>query len=525
MLLSEGEVAFDTLVIHTQSSAWVSYSPENKEGVQEYNDALHNVIDELERKHILFHLGDETIMEKYARVEGCELVIGTQRYKRIILPPYKVLFDSTKKLLDEFSKAGGVITTACDIQENDIVDNPDVTYTMRRFDGFDLHYFVNTTKNYQCINIRKGTGILNIRTGETENFKSEYTLCPMDSVVVIDEEKKTADYSVAEKNLEILLLDGEWEVKSCDYNAVALDYCDYWFDGELIEENGYVLDIQQKACNLKRRVDLKMRFSLNVGDVPEVCYLVCETPEIFRIFVNEKEVDKKDCGYYLDKSFRKIDIAEYLVSGVNDITFLCDFVQSDEVYQNMEKAFKFEGYRNKLTYDMEIEGIFVVGDFDVRTNGVFEKLDKDAVRYSGDFEIVKKKSCVELRHMEANGYPFFAGEITFEKTVNLEHCDYKLAFNKKGINVIRISINDMYADTLIWNPFEADISGYLKKGENKITITLVNNLRNLLGPHHLAEGESYAVGPGSFYREPTVFNKDNRDIWDDNYCFVEFGIE
>ena len=46
---------------------------------------------------------------------------------------------------------------------------------------------------------------------------------------------------------------------------------------------------------------------------------------------------------------------------------------------------------------MEIEPIYIVGDFSVRTDGSFEKLEKDAVRYYGDFVIDKPaaevKSC------------------------------------------------------------------------------------------------------------------------------------
>ena len=78
-LLTEGEVKYDTLLIHPQSSAWVLYDYFKNEGLDELNDAFIAKIDALEAKHILFHLGDETIMERHARVEGASIVIGTQR--------------------------------------------------------------------------------------------------------------------------------------------------------------------------------------------------------------------------------------------------------------------------------------------------------------------------------------------------------------------------------------------------------------------------------------------------------------
>jgi len=57
-----------------------------------------------------------------------------------------------------------------------------------------------------------------------------------------------------------------------------------------------------------------------------------------------------------------------------------------------------------------------------------------------------------------------------------------------------------------------------------VKITLVNNLRNLLGPHHLKVGESYVVGPHSFFKESCVWNGNAEKQWDDDYCFVTMGI-
>ncbi|NCQ30203.1 MAG: hypothetical protein GW802_22750, partial [Armatimonadetes bacterium] len=74
-----------------------------------------------------------------------------------------------------------------------------------------------------------------------------------------------------------------------------------------------------------------------------------------------------------------------------------------------------------------------------------------------------------------------------------------------------------------WRPFEANLDGLLQPGENEFVLELTNGLRNLLGPHHLEEGESYAVAPPSFYKEPSVFGCAGQ--WNEGYCFVEFGVE
>ena len=61
-------------------------------------------------------------------------------------------------------------------------------------------------------------------------------------------------------------------------------------------------------------------------------------------------------------------------------------------------------------------------------------------------------------------------------------------------------------------------------GKTKIRLTLTNNLRNLLGPHHLKEGESYCVGPFSFFKENCLWNGNAQDGWDNDYCFMGMGI-
>ncbi len=40
-------------------------------------------------------------------------------------------------------------------------------------------------------------------------------------------------------------------------NVLTLDRCDYYFDGELQEKNGYVLNITERANALERALELQ----------------------------------------------------------------------------------------------------------------------------------------------------------------------------------------------------------------------------------------------------------------------------
>lgn len=95
----------------------------------------------------------------------------------------------------------------------------------------------------------------------------------------------------------------------------------------------------------------------------------------------------------------------------------------------------------------------------------------------------------------------------------------------RGINSIAVKVNDLVFNTIIFNNSELDISNALSIGENAIELVLTNNLRNLLGPHHLEEGESYHVGPFSFFKGDTFWSWTGcAEPWNDGYCIVENSI-
>ncbi len=524
MLLTEGKTQYDTLVIHPQTTAWTMFNSSDNEDINRLNDRFLNVIDKLEQKHILFHLGDELMMERLAYVDGNEFVLGEQRYKTIVLDPDFVLMNNTKKLLDEFKSNGGKLVTVDEVTANDIIDNTDVVYTKRIFDDFDMYYFVNSTNFDQTISLKKGTAFLDIFSGELLPFSSNTVIPSKSSIVVLDYMCETTSTD-QDQSLPITI-SGNWNIKSSDLNSYTLDYCKYSFDDELMEEYAPVITIQERACALKRKVKINMQFDFIVDYIPENIFLVCETPEVFSIIVNGKIIKKDICGNYYDLSFKKLDIKNYLKLGLNTIEMICDFCQSQQVYDNLEKARIFESEKNKLTYDMEIESIYLVGDFSLKTEGNFVPMDKNAVRYIGDFVISEPAKALSLNNIEQQGFPFFSGAMTLgNKFVlnNIENCVFKV--NKKYANIISVKVNGFEVGNIVFKPYCINITPYVHIGENDIEITLINSLRNLLGPHHAESGELYDVTPPSFFKGDTVWGDWFQDNWNDGYCFVEFGVD
>lgn len=525
-ILSEGTVSYDTLLLHNQTSGWKCFDNDKNKGIDEYNEALMNAYRILTQKHVLFHFGDEIIMERHAYVDGNTLVIGNQRYKTVVIPKNKGFFEHTENLLKEFKNAGGVITTAEEMAINDICSSSKIMYTERIFEDYKVYYFINNHSESIEVNFRQGGKVMNIETGEIFPFTGTYTFAPYDSLVLIDDGSPfTIENFNKEQETEILDLSGDWELIDFGQNVLTLDTCDVYFDDILVGKKENVVDILYMALELKRKVNIRLDFSFNVTDIPQECYLVCETPEKFKLTVNGKELKKDDVGYFVDTSFRKLSLEEMLIKGKNIILFEITLDPDQETYENLEKSYKFESEKNKLTFDTEIEPIYLIGDFSVDTNGTYKTLDKDAVRYHGDFNIATKKQEIKLKNIEQQGFPFFAGRITVRKSFFASHKNYILKLDKKGVNAVHIKVNNKDCGCLMWGHLTCDISSAMQEGNNVIELTLVNNLRNMLGPHHLPEGETWFACPQNFYKKGNVWTNGMDMPWNMDYCLVEFGIE
>lgn len=523
MMLSEGKITTSTLLMHNQTSAWICFDNAQNEGLMHYSDDLVRATLALEAKHVPFHLGDEILMERHGRVENGKLIIGEMAYDTVVIPEHIAFFENTERLLAEFKESGGKILTVDQVESNDIIDNESITYATRSYPDFTLHYYVNSTDKEQAANIKRGSYCIDIATGERTEFCGKYTFPAYGSLVVIDDGTSMSEEK-PQKTLSALDISGDWDVVSSTENSLTLDTCTYWIDGELQEENGYILNVASRAYELGRGANIKCRFTTDLAYIPSKLYLACETPEIFKISVNGKEIDKTDCGYFRDTAFRKLDISSYVKLGENTIETEVYFVQSQTVYENMQKAKIFESEMNKLTFDMEIEAMYLVGDFGVECIGGFEEIPNNASFFDGRFRIVAPNNKVTLHEIEKQGFTFFSGELTLKKNFTLKDTDCKLEFIKQGVNAIRIKVNGKPITKILWAPYCVDLSDVLVEGENEVELTLVNNLRNLLGPHHHVAGELLSVAPPHFYDGPAIFNGYSSGYFTKKYSFVHTSL-
>lgn len=521
-ILAEGEVACDTLVLHPQTTAWILFDGQNNTALDEFYSRFKKFINKLDAMHVPFHLGDETMIQRHGAVVGDKFIIGKMAYSTVVIPEHIRFFENTDKLLAQFKANGGRIVTPDQVKERtDVIDNPNVLYTKRKFADRDVYFFVNCTKETQTATMTPGSYIIDLYTGEKKPFTGTYTFAPCEGLLVADD--GTARSKLAQTALQPLPLDGLWDIAEVTPNVLTLDTCDYWFDGKLEEENAYVPNIQFRALRLERPVHIRREHRVNVEMLPKgETFLICETPEIYTITVNGNPVSTESKGWFADHSFQKLDITGMLTEGENVIALETDFSQSQETYERVHRSYVASAERNKLSYEMEIEPCYLIGDFGIDLEGSVTPGQRDDFLFDGEFVMDEAPKQVTLTEIEKQGYPFFAGTMTVTKEFDLDHTDYQLKLLRKSINAVEVTINEKIMDTVLFMGDTVDCSQYLRKGKNTVTLKLMGTLRNMLGPHHLAQ-ECLRVKPALFYKELCPWPGPYE--WVPQYCFVNVSLQ
>jgi hypothetical protein len=586
MVLAKGQAEFGVLVIHPQTSAWLHFDHASNAGLNDLNGHFMELTHALERAQVPFHYGDERILQRHGNVAGASLKVGLRTYGAILVPSVDTLASETVALLNEFVANGGTLIWTG--KQPELVDGatcPDLAslttqgtrasdfaaaiaaipsdlkpLSITDADGATIGAISATFRDMPeggrfvfLANREQGQGFAAVvrcpgasaarfvaETGEIEpvvfSTEGDEVVIPFQFVeggslalFVSDDPGAYASAEPAAPRTPLAAEDlaGDWQLELVDPNSLTLDTCTILFDGEVVGENEHISVVQWRALQLERPVDIELRFTVKTvaGYTPPAdAALVMETPDQFTVTVNGKELAKTDLGHYRDMSFRKIDLEGSLRDGTNEIVLKTRFTQSPEIYAHLRRARVFEAEKNKLTYDSEIEAIYLIGSFGVATPGEYEALPREAMRYAGEFLLAPVPEQVTIGDLTPQGLPFFNGVLRLTKAVSIDKTTGRsFQFSKKMAHIVDLAVNGQALGEWFWRPFSCPIpDGVLQAGENELTLTLTGGLRNLMGPHHLEEGESYAVGPATFFKEPNIWGSGR---WNDAYCFMPFGLQ
>ncbi len=573
VLLKEGAQQTGVLYIHPMKSCYITcgYARDKGEKLLEINKSYVQTTGALQASKVGWHYGDETIMSKYGKVENGILKVGQCSYRAVVLSEMPSIDKTTLELLREFVNQGGKIYSTgklpvfiqgevsdetaffeenvtkinpsgtemadvfCELTDVLIENAPRVTAMVRHLDFGNVVYLANTTlvvpqENAKVrikadkialldiLNMKK-QGIDYKKNGEYVEFELSFT--PGQSYIFITGE----DGEAVPTPSEIVTIDGDLKVKDFGYNSITLDMCEYRVDGGEWQKEEAIICIMDNLLAGRKDCDVELRNTFEYYGKSKELYLVVETPQQFEIFVNGNKVVYEDCGWWIDKSFKKINISGLEKQGKNEIILKAHFHQDDFVYHVLFDEGVLDTLKNKLTLDMEIESMYLLGDFAVYSNEPFEFKERNSMYTGSSFVIKETPETISCGNIVDQGFLFYQGKITLEKRVNIENPETAvLDLGLMRCEHITVTINGHELPPKLWSPWKFDIGEFAVKGENTIEITLCISLRNLLGPHHRIDGENYAVGPSSFGKIPGWTDEGKTEIWRDGYCFVTEGF-
>ncbi|WP_261302433.1 glycosyl hydrolase [Paenibacillus andongensis] len=424
-------------------------------------------------------------------------------------------------------------------------------------DGAMMYYFVNSGKErYESVQVelfRKGkVSLIDLETGGVTPIEQEdtdrgvrirLTIHPGQSYVVkiVPEEAAQSEEmfdihrTTSRQPESKIFLDHTWKISKSEENSLTLDTCRLRVEGGAWSEPQPVVFIQELLLAFGRPVHIELEFEFQVAfdvDLSRELYVVLEKPEDIKIELNGRQVESISAGWWRDISFQKVDIRGMIVPGANRIRLKSYFYNSSKTYEAIEHARQFESEGNKLTFETEIENIYIIGSFGVESSSPYLNGERHAVHTMGPFVLMELPVSVHTGDLVSQGFPFYSGKMHLQQKVYVDRNDWleaKWSFSTPPDTIVsRLYINGQEVRTFLWEPYEADITSFLRKGDNLIEVEMANSCRNLLGPHHHIKGELYKVGPDSFTDKPGWTDKNidkNTCIYTDRYTFVRFGLD
>lgn len=526
--LSHGEPVAEILLIEPTTTVWMYQTDDDKDRREEIGSDFQKLVTDLAKAQVEFDLGSEDIIARQGAVEGSSLRVGKRLYKTVIIPPHTETLDAkTVKLLNDFVTAKGnlqrigenelefvdgrpsdiadaIITRAIQTTSEEIitawtkderhfprivldsaVENPIVYHMRRRFDDGDLVFLVNTRNDNRANGtISAGASSVqrwNLSTGTVEaypqvNFEGtasiSFDLPPCGSLLLFL--NKSAGGANEQKTGEPMPLTpvGSMTIARVAPNVLTLDYLDltigdkaypkqYMYNAARLafQSVGLPEDPWDHAVQFNDELirmkfpkesgfDATYRFTIK-GKIPGAIHAVVERPDLFTIVCNGSPVHATPGEWWLDRAFGKIDITNAIREGENSITL---------------KA-------SPMTMYHEIAAVYILGDF---------ALDPAASGHT----IVPPKT-LELGPWNGQGYPFYAhGMSYFQRFEVTEPAGrYKVELANWYGSVAKVVVNGQVAGHIAWQPWECDVTDFIKPGANTIDVVVVGTLKNTLGPY------------------------------------------
>ncbi len=532
-----------------------------KERAHAIEESFTAVVEELDAAHMACDLGDVRVLDRHGKADGPLLRVGAASYRAVVLPPSGSWPSELFGLLQDFTGPVYILGEAparlngrpddrlepalarnnvhvipadpvavvdrlvADLGRQDTVTDEtgaearDVLLHHRVDGGAHIFLLANMNSDLErrvtlTTGSRGGVVELDPLSGRAFRYAATVengltaitTTLPASGsrLFLVDQSQTLARVAVPDLGRENLLaIAGPYTFTRSGENTLVLDRCTLAVDGRTIlsdapmwkvreavwEETGlrkyrgwqpWVLDKRNVRTQTNNTV---LTFTFTVLDVPETVHLAMESSDRFTVTCNGAAVQQSYGRWHLDRKITVVDIKDHLVPGVNVITATTDYL-----------------------WDTELEPLYLFGDF--------------AVGSAEDgFPVIAELETLDTGSWTLQGYPFFAGSITYHLGFALEPIEgerYELDLSGTAAASLFVKVNGTEVGAVPFPPYRADITGALRSGDNEIEIEVFGTLRNAIGPLHNRFGDTLPLDSPAAFTDP--------ETWTDDTVLAEYGF-
>lgn len=529
----------DILVISPEVSAIGTVMRSNPS--QEVASKFSLLIDNLTVNQLQYDIINEETLKNYCYFNENDLWVNQCNYKVIFIAKGYAICPDTLKILSNAKKKGVSVVYVesmplynaingekVEINDFTVIDN-DINSISKYIESI---FYKRKITVYNGFNRELDSNIIVNTFGDNHLLlnKSVNT----DNDIIIESNGKIIHYNIKAKELFVLTpkyqntVIEKYHKTSClpqaikinEYNTLTIDKACYSIDNKEFSPTVQVIDIEDKLSAMSfEKASIIYQFASCA--MLNKLYLAAETENVNEIYINDKkfETSLAEKNFYIDKSITKYDISAYVKQGINNIVFVYD----SQKIKTSELNSEHETKRNIFYYGLEIENIYILGDFSTECKGKVNYNINYLSVENAEFSINLPKK-LELSELTTQGLWFYRGAVSF--TYEYEKYLYNnryLTIKNITYPVYKVYSENKFLGTIFKKEDKIDLSNV---SSSDITIKAYISNRNALGPHHHVLGEPYVVGERTFrgvkgFEDELMESEFFENVYTPNYNFVK----
>ena len=536
LALSGGGQFNDILIIEPTTTAWMYYNHDKSNPLfKETGIKFQQFITRLEKSQVEYDLGSENIIRDHGKIEDAKFVVGSRKYKTLVLPPamenidmptflllkkyaasggeiiqfneLKTIDGSANKLLDEFyaQKYNGLIRE--DFIDDAIIQKQflkkDFIISQDKNTSGDLYHYRRKLQDGEIIflsnaslegnakgNIKiaaKSLLMMDLFSGsiydyphqQTQNIiTANFDLPAAGSLLLFVSPTEKKGF----KKYHSPIIDGKTveaptSIQRVSDNSLTIDFCDVHI-GDTVLTDKHVYDAADTVFK---------KHGFPEGNP-------WNTSVQFKDNTIRRDTFSKGSGF----------IASYYFNIKEDFDFssLKAVVERPHLYKIFLNDHELSPVAGKWWIDKDFK-IFNIGQFvkpgknklSLIANPMSVHAEIEPVYILGDFGLASadkgwdiiKSIPLQLGSWKQQGIPMYGQEVVYTKKLNVDDLarhSYYVELNEwKGTAAI-VFVNNKMVALVALPPYRCDITSFLKKGNNIIEVKVIGSLKNVFGPHH-----------------------------------------